>query len=67
MATELGSELFFAIYLGIVGVVFAMGEPQTGTEGRIRAATLAFCGILAVVMILWLAVQIIEALAKITG
>ena len=67
MATELGSELFFAIYLGIVGVVFAMGEPKTGTEGRIRAATLAFCGILAVCMIVWIAVQIIEGLARITG
>jgi hypothetical protein len=67
MGTELGSELFFAIYLGLVGVIFAMGEPQSTTEAKWRNATLAFCGILAVVMIMWLAIQIIAALAHITG
>lgn len=64
MATVLGGELFFAIYLGIVGVVFAMGDPQTKAEGKIRAATLAFCGILSVVMILWLAAQVLVAVAE---
>lgn len=67
METVFGAELFFAIYLGIVGVVFAMGEPKTGTEGKIRAVTLAFCGILAVCMIMWIAVQIIGAVARMTG
>lgn len=61
METELGAELFFAIYLGLVGVVFAMGEPQSKNEARVRSITLAFCAILAVVMILWLAVRVIAA------
>ncbi len=63
METELGAELFFAIYLGLVGVVFAMGPPETKSEQRWRSVTLAFCAILAVVMIMWLAVRLIAAVA----
>lgn len=63
MGTELGAELFFAIYLGIVGVVFAVGEPESKTEAKWRSATLAFCGILAILMLCWLALNIISAVA----
>ena len=64
MQTVLGGELFFAMYLGMVGVVFAMGEPASKTEVRVRNATLAFCAILAVVMILWLAAQILSVILE---
>jgi hypothetical protein len=63
MGTELGSELFFAIYLGLVGVLFAMGPPENKSEARWRSVTLAFCAILAVVMIMWLAINVIAAVA----
>ncbi len=65
METELGAELFFAIYLGLVGVVFAMGPPETKNEQRWRSVTLVFCAILAVVMIMWLAINVIVAVAHI--
>jgi hypothetical protein len=61
--SELGAELFFAIYLGIVGVVFAVGPPESKSEARWRSLTLAFCGILAVCMLCWLAINIISAVA----
>lgn len=61
MESVFGAELFFAIYLGLVGVVFAMGEPKSETEGKVRTMTLVFCAILAVVMILWLAAQVLSA------
>jgi hypothetical protein len=64
---ELGSELFFAIYLGLVGVLFAMGPAETKSEARWRSLTLAFCAILAVVMILWLAVRVIAAVAHLAS
>ena len=64
METVFGAELFFAIYLGMVGVVFAMGEPVSKTEARVRSATLAFCAILAVVMVLWLAAQVLVAVME---
>lgn len=67
MGTELGSELFFAIYLGLVGVVFAMGPPETKSEARWRSVTLAFCAILAVVMICWLALNLLTAIAHLNG
>jgi hypothetical protein len=63
VSTELGAELFFAIYLGIVGVVFAVGPPESKSEARWRSLTLAFCGILAVLMICWLALNVISAVA----
>ena len=63
---ELSSELFFAIYLGLVGVVFAMGPPENKNEQRWRSVTLAFCGILAIVMICWLAVRLIAIVAHLT-
>lgn len=63
METVFGAELFFAVYLGLVGVVFAMGEPKSDTETRVRIMTLVFCAILAVVMILWLVAQVLSALA----
>ncbi len=61
METVFGAELFFAIYLGLVGVVFAMGEPKSGSQAKVRTMTLVFCAILAVVMILWLAAQVLTA------
>jgi hypothetical protein len=67
MGSELGPELFFAIYLGLVGVLFAMGPPETKSEARWRSVTLAFCAILAVVMIMWLAVRVIAAVAHLAG
>ncbi len=67
MSDELGAELFFAIYLGLVGVLFAMGPPETKNEQRWRSTTLAFCAILAVVMILWLALRVIAAVAHLGG
>jgi hypothetical protein len=67
MSEELGSELFFAIYLGLVGVVFAMGPPENATETRWRSVTLIFCAILAVVMICWLALRVIGVLFHVIG
>jgi hypothetical protein len=67
MNTELGAELFFAIYLGMVGVVFAMGPPENKSEQRWRSVTLAFCAILAIIMIMWVAVRLIAAIAHIAG
>jgi len=63
MGGELGPELFFAIYLGLVGVVFAVGPPESKSEARWRSVTLAFCGILAIVMTFWLAINVIAAVA----
>jgi hypothetical protein len=67
MGEELGAELFFAIYLGLVGVVFAMGPPENASETRWRSVTLVFCAVLAVVMICWLALRVIAALFHIIG
>lgn len=60
MSTELGAELFFALFLGLVGVVFAVGTPESKSEAKWRSATLAFCGILALLMICWLALKLVE-------
>lgn len=65
MSGELGSELFFAIYLGLVGVIFAMGPAESKSEARWRSVTLAFCAILAIVMIMWLVVRVIAAVAHV--
>jgi uncharacterized membrane protein len=59
----LDAALFFAVYLGMVGVVFAMGEPQDRTEKRWRHVTLIFCAILAIVMIMWLVVAVLGKVA----
>jgi hypothetical protein len=67
MDEQLGAELFFAIYLGLVGVLFAMGPPETKNEARWRSVTLVFCAILAVVMIMWLAVRVIAAVIHIAS
>jgi hypothetical protein len=67
MSEELGAELFFAIYLGLVGVVFAMGPAEDRTETRWRHVTLVFCAILAVVMICWLALRVIAAVVHLAG
>ena len=67
MSDELGAELFFAIYLGLVGVLFAMGPPETKNEQRWRSVTLVFCAVLAVVMIMWLVVRVIAAVAHLGG
>ena len=67
MQSELGAELFFGIYLGLVGVLFAMGPAENKSEARWRSVTLAFCAILAVVMILWLAVRVIAAVAHLAS
>jgi len=57
---EIDGAIFVAVYLGVVGVVFAMGEPQSNGEKRIRIVTLVFCAVLSVVMILWLVVAILN-------
>jgi hypothetical protein len=57
---HIDAAIFFAIYLGIVGVVFAMGEPQDRRESRIRAVTLVFCAVLAVVMIMWVVLGVLD-------
>ena len=64
MGEELGAELFFAIYLGLVGVAFAVGTPESKTEAKWRSVTMAFCAILAVCMICWLAVRVIVAVVS---
>ena len=67
MGGEIGAELFFAIYLGLVGVVFAMGPPENKNEARWRSVTLMFCAVLAIVMICWLAINVIAAVAHLGG
>ena len=57
---HIDAAIFFAIYLGIVGVVFAMGEPQSNREAKVRAVTLVFCAILAVVMIMWVVLGVLD-------
>jgi hypothetical protein len=65
MGDELGAELFCAIYLGMLGVVFAMGPAETKSEARWRSVTLMFCAVLAIVMIMWVVVRVLAAIAHI--
>jgi hypothetical protein len=57
---DLDPALFVALYLGVVGTVFALGEPRNSVETYLRAGALFFCAIIAVIMILWLSVGIFK-------
>ncbi len=51
--------LFIAIYVGVVGIVYAVGEPQTKGEAMGRAIALWMCAVAGVLLIIWLAVAIL--------
>lgn len=55
----LDPALFVALYLGVVATVFALGEPRTTMESRVRAGTLIMCAVITVVMVVWLVVGIL--------
>jgi hypothetical protein len=55
---HLDPALFVALFLGVTGTLYAMGEPQSKTEMRLRLGTLIMCAIISVIMALWLVVGI---------
>lgn len=57
---ELDSALFVALFAGIVGTVFAMGEPESVRERAWRIRVLVICGVISVIMVMWLIVRIVE-------
>jgi hypothetical protein len=56
----LDPALFVALFLGVTGTVYAMGEPQTKTETRLRLVTLILCAVIAVVMVFWLVTTVLH-------
>jgi hypothetical protein len=56
----LDPALFVALFLGVTATVYAMGEPLTKTEIRLRLVTLVLCAVIAVIMCLWLIVGILH-------
>jgi len=56
----LDPALFVALFLGVTATVYAMDEPLTKTEMRLRLATLVMCAIIAVIMCGWLMVAILH-------
>lgn len=59
--------LFFTIYVGIVGTVFALGEPRRHSE--IMARTIAFwmCGITGVLLMIWLVLAMLLRMGVLVG
>lgn len=55
----LDPALFVALYLGVVATVFALGEPISKLESRLRAGTLIMCAVITIVMVVWLVVGIL--------
>lgn len=51
--------LFIAIYVAVVGTVYAMGEPRTKGEAMGRLITLWICAVAGVVLIVWLTVALL--------
>jgi hypothetical protein len=56
----LDPAMFVALYLGVVATVFALGDPISKLETRVRAATLIFCALIAVIMVAWLLTAILR-------
>jgi len=56
----LDPALFVALFLGVTATVYAMGEPLSRTEMRLRLITLILCAVIAVVMAFWLVVGILH-------
>lgn len=56
----LDPALFVALFLGVVGTVYAMGEPLTKGEMRLRMGTLIICAVIALIMAFWLVTGIMR-------
>jgi hypothetical protein len=61
----LDGAIFVALFLGIVGTVFAMGEAQDPREAKFRHATLYFCAVMAFVMMIWLILILIQRVVEV--
>lgn len=58
----LDPAFFVALYLGVVATVFALGEPISKLEIRVRAFTLVLCAVIAVIMVIWLSAGVLARL-----
>jgi hypothetical protein len=59
--------LFIAIYVGVVGTVFALGDPRKDSEVMARTVAFWMCGITGVLLMVWLVLAMILRIGILVG
>jgi hypothetical protein len=59
--------LYIAIYVGVVGTVFALGEPRRHSEVMARTVAFWMCGITGVLLMIWLVLAMLLRMGILVG